>query len=85
MVDENLKQFLENYLSGQTTNGRTYSLRFGRTINCGNFESMHISLEEEFDTSIPRETAFQGLADRVEQLVATRRKIKVPIAPSARG
>ena len=84
MVDENLRQFLENYLSGQTTKGRTYSLRFGRTINLGNFESAHVSLEEQFDVSIPKETAFQGLADRVEQLVATRRKIKVPIQTSAR-
>ena len=63
---------------------RTYKLRYGRTVNLGNYESCRLELEEEFDTSIPKETAFEGLADRVEQLVATRRKVKLPIGPSAR-
>jgi hypothetical protein len=64
MVDENLKEFLENYLSGQTSqkpNGRTYTFRYGRTVNLGNFESVRLELEETFDSSIPKETAVEAI------------------------
>ena len=38
-----------------------------------------MELEEEFDISIPKQVAFESLASRVEELVATRRKVKLPI------
>jgi hypothetical protein len=59
--------------------GKTYILRYGRVASLAPYESCRVELEEEFDISIPKQVAFESLASRVEELVATRRKVKLPI------
>jgi len=61
--------------------GKTYNLRYGRVANLGNYESCRVELEEPFDASIRKDVAFETLADHVEQLIATRRKVRLPIRP----
>ncbi len=61
---------------------KTYTLRYGRVASLAPYESCRVELEEQFDTSIPKDVAFEGLASRVEELVATRRKNNLPVRPS---
>jgi len=80
--DENLRQFVESYLRGETSQkptGKTFSLRYGRVASLAPYESCRVELEEEFDISVPRQVAFETLAGHVEELIASRKKIKVPI------
>jgi len=75
--DANLRQFVENYLSGQTSQkptGKSFSLRYSRTVNLGNYESAKIELEQEFDESIGKDAALEQLARRVEGYAQMRKK-----------
>ena len=54
--------------------GKTYSLRFGRTVNLGNYESAKIELEQEFDECISKDHALEQLARRVEGYAQNRKK-----------
>jgi hypothetical protein len=75
--DENLRQFVESYLAGQPIQkptGKTYKLRYGRTVNLGNYESCRIELEETYDESMPRDKALENLARRIEGYGQLRKK-----------
>jgi hypothetical protein len=53
---------------------RTYTLRYGRTVNLGHYESARIELEEVFDATVPRDQALKELAGRVEEWAENRKK-----------
>ena len=59
--------------------GKTYTLRYGRVASLAPYESCRVELEEQFDFAVPKQVAFEGLASRVEELVASRKKIKLPM------
>jgi hypothetical protein len=56
--------------------GKTYRIRYGRTVNLGNYETCRIELEEEFNTDEPhdREDAIMHVARMVEAWATLRRK-----------
>ena len=80
--DQDLRQFVENYLQGQPIQkptGKTFTMRFGRVTSLAPYESCRLELEETFDACVPRDVAFTKLSNQVETLVASRKKIKAPM------
>ena len=45
-----------------------YKLRYGKTFNIGNYESVRVEIEEDFDDKLPKQTACEYLRDEVEKL-----------------
>ena len=54
--------------------GRTYTFRYGRTVNLGNYESARIELEQSFDETMPKDHVLELLARRVEGYAQMRKK-----------
>jgi len=54
--------------------GQRYTLRYGRVVNLGNYESVRIELEQSFDETVPKDQAIEMLARRVEGYAQLRKK-----------
>ena len=54
--------------------GQSFTLRYGRVVNLGNYESVRIELEQSFDETVPKDQALEMLARRVEGYAQLRKK-----------
>lgn len=68
------KQVVKDFTDSKTVTGRTYSVRYGRTVNLGHYESCRIELEQQFDEATPQNQALQILAGRVEEWAENRKR-----------